>query len=223
MKSYPHPIVAREGWPFLALSVAVAAVATYFFGWWSLPLWVVALFILQFFRDPPREIPSGEGLVLCPADGRVLLVGDARDPWLNRDALKQAPSATSYFVPDDLLGWTVGRNRQSNDGLYFSSSEGIRSNGPNVSYAARRPRYRVATVGDSFTFALEVPFEASWPYRLEQQFGHQTQILNFGVNAYGVDQAYLRYSRDVRPWHPDLVVLAFIQHDLYRSTLLRGG
>ena len=88
MKSYPHPIVAREGWPFLALSVAVAAVATYFFGWWSLPLWVVALFILQFFRDPPREIPSGEGLVLCPADGRVLLVGDARDPWLNRDALK---------------------------------------------------------------------------------------------------------------------------------------
>ena len=88
MKSYPHPIVAREGWPFLALSVAVAALASYFFGWWSAPLWIVALFILQFFRDPPREIPSGEGLVLCPADGRVLLVGDARDPWLNRDALK---------------------------------------------------------------------------------------------------------------------------------------
>jgi len=138
----------------------------------------------------------------------------------NRDALKRAPITTSYFVSDDLLGWTVGRNRQSKDGLYFSSSEGIRSNGPNVSYAARRPLFRIATVGDSFTFALEVPFEASWPYRLEQQLGHQTQILNFGVNAYGVDQAYLKYSRDVRPWHPDLVVLAFIQHDLHRSTLI---
>jgi hypothetical protein len=104
--------------------------------------------------------------------------------------------------------------------MYFSSSDGIRSGAPNVSYAARQPQYRVATVGDSFTFGLEVPFEAPWPNRLEQQLGPQTQILNFGVNAYGVDQAYLRYSRDVRPWRPDLVVLAFIQHDLYRSMLV---
>jgi phosphatidylserine decarboxylase len=88
MNAYPHPIIAKEGWPFLVLSVAVAAAATWFFGWWSLPFWVIALFILQFFRDPPREVPQGEGLVLCPADGQVLLVGDARDPYLNRDALK---------------------------------------------------------------------------------------------------------------------------------------
>jgi phosphatidylserine decarboxylase len=88
MTNYPHPIVAREGWPFLAASVAVAAAVTYFFGWWSAPLWLVALFILQFFRDPPREVPQGEGLVLCPADGRVLLVGEARDPYLHRDAVK---------------------------------------------------------------------------------------------------------------------------------------
>jgi phosphatidylserine decarboxylase len=88
MSAYPHPVIAKEGWPFLLLSVAVAAAATWFVGGWSAPFWIVALFILQFFRDPPREIPAGEGLVLCPADGRVLLVGDARDPYLNRDAIK---------------------------------------------------------------------------------------------------------------------------------------
>jgi len=33
-------------------------------------------------------VPQGEGLVLCPADGRVLVVGNARDPYLERDALK---------------------------------------------------------------------------------------------------------------------------------------
>jgi phosphatidylserine decarboxylase len=86
--SYPHPLVAKEGWPFLAIAVAVAAAATWFWGWWSAPLWIAALFVLQFFRDPARDIPQGEGLVLCPADGRVLLVGPARDPFLNRDALK---------------------------------------------------------------------------------------------------------------------------------------
>jgi len=86
--SYPHPVVAKEGWPFLAIAVALAAAATWFWGWWSAPLWIAALFVLQFFRDPARDIPQGEGLVLCPADGRVLLVGPARDPFLNRDALK---------------------------------------------------------------------------------------------------------------------------------------
>jgi phosphatidylserine decarboxylase len=112
MTSWPHPIVAREGWPFLALSVAVAAVAAYFFGWWSAPLWIVALFILQFFRDPPREIPAGEGVVLCPADGRVLLVGETRDPFLNRDALKISVFMNVFNVhsnrsPVDALVQTV--------------------------------------------------------------------------------------------------------------------
>jgi phosphatidylserine decarboxylase len=33
-------------------------------------------------------VPQGEGLVLCPADGRVLLVGVQKDPYRNVDALK---------------------------------------------------------------------------------------------------------------------------------------
>jgi phosphatidylserine decarboxylase len=81
MRSWPHPIVAREGWPFLVLSLLASAVATWFFCWWSLPLWLALVFVVQFFRDPPREIPQGEGLVLCPADGRVIVVGDAPDPY----------------------------------------------------------------------------------------------------------------------------------------------
>src|SRR5688572_22336553 len=89
MTNWPHPIVAREGWPFLALAAIVSAVVTYFFGWWALPLWIVTVFILQFFRDPPREVPQGEGLVLCPADGRVIVVGITKDPYRGGvDALK---------------------------------------------------------------------------------------------------------------------------------------
>jgi phosphatidylserine decarboxylase len=88
MSRYPHPIIAKEGWAHLAIVVIVAAVATAFFGWWSIPLWIAALFVLQFFRDPAREVPGGAGLVVCPADGRVLVVGKERDPYLERDALK---------------------------------------------------------------------------------------------------------------------------------------
>ena len=81
MGKYPHPIIAREGWPFLTISLLVAVAATWWGGWWSAPFWGLYFFILQFFRDPPREIPEGAGLVLCPADGKVIVVGEAADPY----------------------------------------------------------------------------------------------------------------------------------------------
>ena len=88
MSTWPHPVIAKEGWPFLGLAAIVSGVIAYFFGWWSLPFWLVTIFILQFFRDPPREVPQGEGLVLCPADGKVIVVGNAMDPYRNVEALK---------------------------------------------------------------------------------------------------------------------------------------
>ena len=86
--SYPHPIIAREGWPFLATAIAAAAVASWFAGWWAAPLWLAVLFVLQFFRDPAREVPGDARTVVSPADGRVVAVGRARDPYLGRDAIK---------------------------------------------------------------------------------------------------------------------------------------
>lgn len=86
---YPHPIIAREGWPFLAISAGVAIAVTATAGWlWAAPLWVIALFVLQFFRDPARPIPGDVRSVLSPADGRIVAIQPVRDPWLNRDALK---------------------------------------------------------------------------------------------------------------------------------------
>jgi phosphatidylserine decarboxylase len=87
--AYPHPVIAREGWPFLGGAVALALVVAFVFGWgWSVPFWLVALFILQFFRDPARDVPDDPRAVLSPADGRVVQVIRAHDPWLERDALK---------------------------------------------------------------------------------------------------------------------------------------
>ncbi len=86
--NYPHPIIAREGWPFLAVSVAAAAFVSWFAGWWSLPVWIVALFVLQFFRDPARHIPGDARTVVSPADGRIVVVENAEDPYLNRPAIK---------------------------------------------------------------------------------------------------------------------------------------
>jgi len=130
-------------------------------------------------------------------------------PWGSWDA--------SYFVYDSELGWTVGANRQSPDEFYFSSVEGIRSGGPNIRMADQTYRYRIALIGDSYAFSFEVPFDQSWGYHLQRVLGEDVQVLNFGVDGYGIDQTYLRYQRDVLPWKPRVVLIGFSGHDLWRT------
>ncbi|CAM3828924.1 phosphatidylserine decarboxylase [Polynucleobacter antarcticus] len=86
---YPHPIIAREGWPYLALVGVVTLLAHYFGGLaWSWPLWIIFFFVLQFFRDPQRIAALGRDLILSPADGRIVVVEKAHDPYAGREALK---------------------------------------------------------------------------------------------------------------------------------------
>ncbi|MGH1426452.1 MAG: phosphatidylserine decarboxylase [Arenicella sp.] len=84
-----HPLLAREGWFYLFLAI-VASFAAYY--WLNAAIFVVffllALFVLQFFRDPHRAIPQEENVIVSPADGKVIFVGEVNDPYLDRVALK---------------------------------------------------------------------------------------------------------------------------------------
>lgn len=87
--NYPHPLIAREGWPFIAAATIITVLVNIFAGWlWALPLWLISLFVLQFFRDPPRAIPQQANAVLAPADGRIVAVENVQDPYLKREAIK---------------------------------------------------------------------------------------------------------------------------------------
>jgi len=86
--NYPHPLLAREGWPYVAGALVLAMVTWILAGFlWSLPLWLVTLFIVQFFRDPPREVPALVSAVLSPADGRIVKVQRAQDALTQRETL----------------------------------------------------------------------------------------------------------------------------------------
>lgn len=105
--SYPHPILAREGWPFIGLAVGAAVLASVLDSALAWLLWPIALFVVQFFRDPPRVVAGGPNSVVSSADGRVIVVAEADDPWLNRRALK-----VSVFMNV----FNVHSNRASVDG-----------------------------------------------------------------------------------------------------------
>jgi phosphatidylserine decarboxylase len=56
------------GWPLLAATVALA-----WFYWYLAPLPAALLcLVVYFFRDPPRRVPTDPGLLVSPADGKVV-------------------------------------------------------------------------------------------------------------------------------------------------------
>jgi len=76
--------VVKEGYKFAAGPI-VLGVAALFLGWHILALQIAAFvllalgtFILYFFRDPERVIPSDTSTIVSPADGRVLEVIDEK-------------------------------------------------------------------------------------------------------------------------------------------------
>jgi hypothetical protein len=137
-------------------------------------------------------------------------------------ALHRASTGETYLVFDQHKGWTVGADRVSEDRLYLSSVEGIRSPTPEFSFAKQPASCRIAILGDSFAFGQEVSFDDSWGHHLELALGQTCQVLNFGVPGYGVDQMYLRYMKDVRAWNPDVVIFAFVDADVDRSMSVYG-
>ena len=68
--------IDRAGFPFVA-GALVPALGLGAFGWWlwSLPFVLLAVALALFFRDPDRSAPASTGLVVSPADGRVMVAG----------------------------------------------------------------------------------------------------------------------------------------------------
>jgi len=118
-----HPLIAREGWPHVAIAVGLALFATAFLGGWSLLFWALAAFVVQFFRDPERAVPPQPGIAVSPADGRVLLVQKARDPYLERDALKISVFMNVFNVHSNRSPVEgVVRQRWYHGGKYLNAS-----------------------------------------------------------------------------------------------------
>jgi phosphatidylserine decarboxylase len=90
---YPFPMPTwdfLENWPLLGLLLLVCLLTAIWQG--PAPAALIGLggliSYLFLFRDAPRAIPSQPGVVLCPADGRVVRIDKARDPYADRDALR---------------------------------------------------------------------------------------------------------------------------------------
>ena len=71
MAHYPHPIIAREGWPFLAGASSSRPLVTWLGGWWSAPFWLVAALRAAVLPRPAAgSAAPARASSSAPADGR---------------------------------------------------------------------------------------------------------------------------------------------------------
>jgi hypothetical protein len=79
---------------------------------------------------------------------------------------------------------------------------------------------RIALFGDSFTHGDDVPFDQTWGALLERELndaGIKSEVINFGVSAYAMDQAYLRWTTLGRNYSPDVVLFGFQAENVNRN------
>jgi phosphatidylserine decarboxylase len=92
--------IAREGYP-LIFAVGIIALLAFLAGWMPLGiiLGLIALAVAAFFRDPERQAPVGEGLVVSPADGKVVTIAGVKgDPLF----LGSATRVSIFLSPLDV-------------------------------------------------------------------------------------------------------------------------
>lgn len=141
------------------------------------------------------------------------------------------PVSDFFWEWDPLLGTKLTANKRGRwvvrgllDTQVVTNSHGFRDR--ERAYEKPPQRQRVVLLGDSFLEALQVPFEHSLPYLLEEalrQRGFDVEVLNLGISGYGTAREYLLLREKGLRYQPDLVVLFFTGNDVSdNSASLQG-
>jgi hypothetical protein len=129
---------------------------------------------------------------------------------------------TGYMQYDADLGWTNRPGSCTRDKRYCANSAGLRAD---REYAKERTTgvLRVSLFGDSFIHGHDVGLPGSVAPQLESALaarGIKAEVLNFGVGGFGMDQAYLRYSRDDAKFESDVVVMGLQFENIGRHLMV---
>lgn len=102
-------MIAREGYvPLVSVGAIAIWVAVSAAPGWSLPLWVVFAVLAVVYRAPIAELPKEPLALLSPVRGRVAMVDETRDPWLER-SVRRVRVALSFPGVGIVLSPTEGK------------------------------------------------------------------------------------------------------------------
>ena len=118
------------------------------------------------------------------------------------------PGSKPTMTLDPDLGWIHGPGRR---GINAAGMRDDREYKPEPDSGV----LRIATFGDSFTYGSDVELGENWAKRIPA-INPAIEVLNYGVGAYGLDQAYLRYLRSGADFHPHMVLIGYMGENIAR-------
>lgn len=124
MPNARYPLLAREGWPHIAIVGGLALLVHFYAGVWvAIPFWIAFLFVLNFFRDPRRPIPQDPNAIVCPADGQIVALSEVEDPYLKRRAKRISIFMNVFDVHVNRIPVTgVVMQRWYHQGKFFNAA-----------------------------------------------------------------------------------------------------
>ena len=129
---------------------------------------------------------------------------------------------TAKLVYDEVLGWRYRAHSVLMNGRFTTQTAGLRAL-QDFESTVSSDILRVALIGDSFVADVDVADEASWGLQLERllnEAGLRAEVLNFGVEAYGMGQSLLRWQHHARAYSPDIVIFGVQTENLLRNVSL---
>ena len=140
-----------------------------------------------------------------------LITSKDEKPKLTYNALKK-------FIPegfDSVLGWIRKPNTTREEkGRYGVTKWSINEKGARNNPGFEETSHNISCYGDSFTFCRQVNDNETWEYFLSEL--EKTNVLNFGVGNYGVDQSLLRLKREFIKNKTKFVILAVVPDTISR-------
>ena len=139
-----------------------------------------------------------------------------------------------FYCYDAALGWglrpnTAGYYRREGAAYVEINNGGFR--GPEVAKSKPPGTIRIAVLGDSYTEAIQVPYEDTFASVAARKLaqcpllkGRRVEALNFGVDGYGTTQELMTLREKVWAYQPDFVVLAiFLGNDVRNNSVSLEG
>jgi len=125
-----------------------------------------------------------------------------------------APGAKPAVIIDPDLGWVRPPGPENNAAGMRDDRDYDLQPAPGI--------LRVAAFGDSFTYGSDVELGENWTKRISA-LDPKIEILNYGIGAYGLDQAYLRYLKLGTAYHPRVVLIGYMTENLARDVNVYRG
>ena len=129
---------------------------------------------------------------------------------------------SAKLVYDEALGWRYRAHSVLMNGRFTTQTAGMRAL-QDYDTSLASDVLRIALIGDSFVADVDVSDEDSWGLQLERMLnesGLPAEVLNFGVEAFGMGQSYLRWQHNARAYSPDIVIFGVQSENLHRNVNL---